>query len=739
MAMDEKIVDKIVRLSREPEHIRNICTSAHIDHGKTTFSDSLIAGAGMMSYESAGKQLVLDFKPDEQARGITIDAANVSMVHDLAGQEYLINLIDTPGHVDFGGDVTRAMRAIDGTILLVDSVESVMPQTETVLRQALKERVRPVLFINKVDRLIRELKLTPDKMQERFLKIITLVNKLISHLAEPEFKDKWQIDVNSGTVAFGSAFHKWALSVPYMKATGLSFKDVIETYSDAAGQEERIKELANKAPLHSVVLSMSIKHHPNPKQAQSYRIPKLWHGELESETGKSLVSCDPNGPVVFVCTKIVIDKNAGEVAAGRLFSGTVKQGQELFLIGAKKQVRAQQVFVYNGPKREQVDELAAGNVIGLVGLRGVFSGETVSSVPDIEPFEAIKHIFEPVVTKAIEAKRPSDLPKLVEVLRQVSKEDPTLVVEINEETGEHLISGMGELHLEVIENRILTEKGVEVKTSTPIVVYREAIAKPSPEFEGKSPNKHNKFYIKVGPMPEAYADVIKRGDIASTMRLKKKEEDVWHKLEAAGMESKTTRRIKDIFNGNMLIDMTRGQVHIGEVIEMVMDAFEDVMKFGPITREPCRNVIAYLMDMKLHEDAIHRGPAQVLPAVRESLRGAMLNAVPMLFEPLQVLQIDAPASYMGAISKLIQNRRGQLLEMTQEGEMITVKAKLPVAETFGLTSDLRSATEGRASFYVVDQLFEKLPFELQEKVSQQIRERKGIKLVEGVAMPSRGE
>jgi elongation factor 2 len=223
------------------------------------------------------------------------------------------------------------------------------------------------------------------------------------------------------------------------------------------------------------------------------------------------------------------------------------------------------------------------------------------------------------------------------------------------------------------------------------------------------------------------------------MRLKKKEEDIWHKLEAAGMESKTTRRIKDIFNGIMLIDMTRGQVHIGEVIEMVMDAFEDVMKFGPITREPCIKAIAYLMDMKLHEDAIHRGPAQVLPAVRESLRGAMLNAGPMLFEPLQVLQIDAPASYMGAISKLIQNRRGQLLEMTQEGEMITVKAKLPVAETFGLTSDLRSATEGRGSFSVIDQLFEKLPFELQEKVSQQIRDRKGIKLVEGVAMPSRGE
>ncbi|MBI2145006.1 elongation factor EF-2 [Candidatus Woesearchaeota archaeon] len=737
--MDDKAVEKIVRLSKDPVHIRNICTSAHIDHGKTTFSDNLIAGAGMMSQETAGRQLVLDFKPDEQARGITIDAANVSMVHNLEGQDYLINLIDTPGHVDFGGDVTRAMRAIDGTILLVDSVESVMPQTETVLRQALRERVRPCLFINKVDRLIRELKLTPEQMQERFLKIITQVNKLISNLAETEYKDKWLVDVNNGSVCFGSAFHRWALSIPYMKASGLSFRDVIETYSDAPGQDERIKALAKKAPLHRVVLNMSIAHHPNPKQAQAYRIPKLWHGDVESEAGKSLVSCDPNGPVVFVCTKIVIDKNAGEVAVGRLFSGTVSQGQDLTLIGGKKPVRAQQVFVSNGPKREQVEEIAAGNVIGLVGLKGVFSGETASSDSGIEPFEAIKHIFEPVVTKAIEAKRPSDLPKLVEVLRQVSKEDPTLVVEINEETGENLISGMGELHLEVIENRIFTEKGVEVKTSQPIVVFRETITKASPEFEGKSPNKHNKFYMKVEPMPAQYSELIKRGEISSTLRLKKKEEEIWSKLEAAGMESKLTRKLKDIFNGNMLFDITKGQVYGGEVIEMVMDAFEDVMKFGPLAREPCVNVVVYLADMKLHEDAIHRGPAQVLPAVRESVRGAMLNGGPVLFEPLQVMQIDAPLDYMGAISKLIQNRRGQLLEMTQEGEMISIKSKLPVAETFGLTSDLRSATEGRGSFSVIDQLFEKLPFELQEKMAGQIRQRKGLKLVEGVAMPSRGE
>lgn len=729
--MAEKMADKILKAMNSPKNIRNICTSAHIDHGKTTFSDNLIAGAGMMSEELAGKALQLDFHADEQERGITIDAANVSMVHEFEGQNYLVNLIDTPGHIDFGGDVTRAMRAIDGTILLVDSVEGVMPQTETVLRQALKERVRPILFINKVDRLIKELKLTPEKMQERLLGVITHVNRLIGEIAEPDYKTKWHVDVNKGTVAFGSAFHNWALSFPFMRATKISFKDIIDAYE--SGEEEKIKELARKAPLHKVVLNIVISHHPDPVAAQAYRIPKIWHGEPESEDGKSLITADPNGPVAFVCTKIVYDKHAGEVAAGRLFSGTVRHGDEVHLILAKKQLRVQQISVYNGAKREAVESACAGNIIGIVGLKGIFSGETVSSTPELEPFEEIKHIFEPVVTKAIEAKNPSDLPKLVEVLRQVNKEDPTVIIQINEETGEHLMSGMGELHLEVIENRIKTEKNVDVQTSPPIVVYRETVTKTSPEVEGKSPNKHNKFYIKVEPLEDSYYQLIKSGEIPS-VRFKKKETEYWQKLEAAGMASKVSRKVRAVFNGNMILDLTRGIVHIGEVIEMVLEAFNDVMTYGPISREPCTKVKVMLMDTKLHEDAIHRGPAQVLPAVRDSIRGAMLNAGLVIYEPMQVLHIEAPANAMGNLSKLVQNRRGQLLDMQQEGASLVVKAKLPVGEMFGLTSDLRSATEGRGHFYVSDQVFEKLPAELQGKVSQNIMSRKGLKLVDGVAM-----
>lgn len=721
--MAEKMVDKILRIMNKPKQIRNICTSAHIDHGKTTFSDNLLAGAGMMSEDLAGKACVLDFHDDEQQRGITIDSASVSMVHMHKGEEYLINLIDTPGHVDFGGDVTRAMRATDGTIVLCCAVEGIMPQTETVLRQALKERVKPVLFINKVDRMIKELQLTPEKMQERFIAIINNLNELISQIAEEGYAEKWKVKVEDGSVAFGSAFHNWALSVPYMKEKGITFKDIIEAYD--SGDEAKIKALAKKAPIHEVILNISIKHHPDPIQAQAYRIPKIWHGDIESKEGQSLIKCDPNGPLAFVITKIVVDPHAGEVCAGRIFSGKIKKGDMVYLNRVKQELRVQQVSVYNGAKRELIEEAVSGNIIGVVGLKGGMPGETVS-VGEMEPFEQIKHLFEPVVTQAIEAKKPSDLPKLIEVLRQVQKEDPTIVIEINDETGEHLMSGMGELHLEVIENRIKTEKGVDVATSPPIVVYRETVQKANPNAaEGKSPNKHNKLYFTVEPLPQEYVKAIKEGKL-KTGRIKKKDKETWEKLQELGMDAKESRNVREIFEGNMLVDATRGIVHIGEIIEMVMDMFEDVMKAGPLAREPCTGVRINLVDCKLHEDAIHRGPAQLYPAVREGIREAMKGAAPIIFEPVQIMQFEAPEQYMGELSKLISNKRGQLLDMKQEVGSVVAKAKMPVAEMFGMTSDLRSATEGRGMHFVVDQNFEKLPEELQAKVIGNIRQRKGL-------------
>ena len=722
--MAEKMVEKVTRLMTKPEFIRNIGVCAHIDHGKTTFSDNLLAGAGMMSEELAGKQLLLDFRQDEQERGITIDSASVSMVHVVEDSEFLVNLIDTPGHVDFGGDVTRAMRAVDGAIVLICASEGPMPQTETVLRQALKERVKPVLFINKTDRLIKELKLTPEQMQQRFIKQIIDINNIIKSIAPDEYKELWQVSIEKGSVAFGSAFHNWAISLPYMKKKGISFKEIIDAYTSS--DEGAVKKLAKRAPLHQVVLDMVTSHHPNPVQAQKYRIPKLWSGDLDSTDGKSLLDSDPEGRTFFVITKVVIDPQAGEISAGRLFSGTMRKGDEVFLNRANMPARVQQVYIYNGAKREIVDNVPAGNIIGVSGLKAGIPGETVSSGGKAEPFEKITHLFDPVITKAIEAKRPSELPKLIEVLRQVQKEDPTITIEINEETGEHLMHGMGELHLEVIENRIIREKGVEIKTSPPIVVYRETITKKSPETEGKSPNKHNKLYFTVEPVDPIIAAGIKEGKIPNG-RFKKKDEQIIKFLrEEAGWDAKTANMVRAECNGNILMDQTRGIVQINEIMEMVLDMFEDVMKAGPLAKEPCINMRVSLMDCSLHEDAIHRGPAQMYPAVREGIRGAIMQAGPVLYEPLQIMRIEVPNEFMGEISKLVSSKRGQLLEMNQEGMITVIKAKLPVGELIGWSNALRSSTGGRGNSSLVDQMFERMPGELQEKIKKQIVSRKGL-------------
>jgi elongation factor 2 len=715
--MAEKV--DFVKLMKTQERIRNIAIAAHIDHGKTTFSDNLLAGAGMLSEETAGKQRALDFHEDEATRGITIDSASVSMLHKVKGEDYLINLIDTPGHVDFGGDVTRAMRAVDGCVILTCAVEGVMPQTETVVRQALKELVKPVLFINKVDRLIKEVKLTPEEMQKKFISIIEHVNRLIEQIAPEGYKEKWKVGVGEGTVAFGSAFHNWALSFEYMQQKGISFKDVIDAY-----EKENYKELAKKAPLHEVVLGMTVQHHPNPKDAQKYRIPKIWHGDSESKIGKDLVNCDVDGEPVFVPTKIVVDKHAGEIAAGRLFSGRIKQGDELKLNQHGTKTRVQQVSVYKGAQRIVLESVSAGNIVGIVGLRDIVAGETVSK-NEMEPFEAITHLFDPVVTKSIEATKAADLPRLIEVLRQVGKEDPSIKVQIDEQTGESLISGMGELHLEIIENRIKTEKGLEVKTSAPIIVYRETVTKESDASEGRSPNKHNSFYIKVEPLEEELYHAIREG-VLPEGRVKKKSQAVTDALTNMGWSSDEIRNVKDIYKGNIFMDETRGEVHIGEVIEMIMDAFEMVMDEGPLAREPCMKMKVTLEDIRLHEDAIHRGPAQVYPAVRDAIKQSMAKAGPAIFEPLQVHVIECPEEFMGTITKLVGSKRGQMLDMGQEGTLSQIKAKLPVAEMIGWSNDLRSATEGRGTSSILEQEFERVPQNLQDDIIRRIRERKGL-------------
>ncbi len=722
MAEKEKMLDKIKRVMKLKGQIRNIGVVAHIDHGKTTCCDSLLAGCGMLSFEKAGEQCFMDTKEVEQERGITVASADVNMVHEFKGKEYLINLIDTPGHVDFGGDVTRAIRAIDGALVLADAAEGVMPQTETVLRQALKERVKPVLFINKSDRLISELRLPPEKIQERFIKIISDVNKLIRDLSPEEFKEEWQVNVKDGSVCFGSAIDKWALSFPVMEETGISFKDIVDAYKEG---EEKLKDFQKKAALHETILDMIVKHLPNPEEAQKYRIKSIWNGELDSDVGKFLLKCDGEGPLVACVSKVIVDPHAGEIAILRIYSGTLKRGDTIYFGSTGQETKAQQIYVWKGQHKYPVENVPPGNIVGVVGLRGVGSGETISSQKDITPFETIKHLFEPVVTKAFEAKDPKDLNKLIQLLKSKSREDPTLFVQINEETGEHLVSGLGELHLEIVEDDLRREDKIEIKTSQPIVVYRESVAKKSDIVEGKSPNKHNRFMFTVEKLPDEIFKMFEEDKLPET-RVKKKDEEIIKKMEEAGLSRDDAKRVKELYKNCVFIENTKGIVHIGEVIEMCLDSFEEVIDAGPVAKEPCMKILVRMTDCKLHEDAIHRGPAQVIPAVRAAIKEGIAMADPILFEPVQTIRIDSPAEYLGSLSKIIQGRRGQLLDMTQEGETVVIKAKIPVSEMFGFTDTLRGETEGRAFWFLVDSKFEKLPKSLQEEVIRNIRARKGL-------------
>ncbi|TMI60041.1 GTP-binding protein, partial [Candidatus Bathyarchaeota archaeon] len=235
----------ILKIVSNKDQIRNLGIIAHVDHGKTTMTDSLLAAAGLLSPNLAGTALAMDFMEEEQKRQMTIKAANVSLLHEKDGTSYVMNLIDTPGHVDFSGRVTRSLRAIDGAVVVVDSVEEVMVQTETVTRQAVEERVRPVLYINKIDRLIKELKLTPEGIMERIGRIIRDFNGLIELYAEPQFREKWKVSFATNTVAMGSAKDRWGFTSDVAKRKGVKFQDVIDAYNN-----NKLEELRTRAPIH---------------------------------------------------------------------------------------------------------------------------------------------------------------------------------------------------------------------------------------------------------------------------------------------------------------------------------------------------------------------------------------------------------------------------------------------------------------------------------------------------------
>jgi elongation factor 2 len=694
-----KQLAQIQQLMRKKEAVRNLGIIAHIDHGKTTLADTLLSGAGLLSPQMAGSARVLDYLEEEQKRKITIKTANISLLYKADADSYIVNLVDTPGHVDFTGKVTRALRVIDGAVVVVDAVEGIMAQTEVVTRQALEERVRPVLFINKVDRLITELQLNSEQIQKKLDQLISGFNDLIELYCETKFKTQWKISPATSNVAFGAALHGWGFTLDIAKRKNVKFQDIINAYNQ--GKHE---QLSKTLPVYKAVFEMVIGSVPNPKQAQAYRIEKIWDGRVDSPIGRSLAACSDDGPAVFCVTNVAAIEG-GCVAAGRVFSGSLRKGDAVHLVDSLAETVVEQVSIDMGSFREAVDYVPAGNLASLTLPLMVKSGETLvdsAHKAGMVPFEGINYVSEPVVTLAVEPKKTNEIPVLLKALEKLTAEDPNLKANTDRQTGEYLLSGMGELHLEIAVNQLKNAYGLMVAVSSPRVVYVESIRKKGAAAFSKSPNKLNSFCVEVEPEDE---DVKKP----------KTEEEV-----IGCILSFDEHR-------NALVDYTGKTEKLPEdVLEALIAGFEFACRAGPLCGEPMRHVKVNLVDLQLSDKAELYSSVEVMHGIGKAIFGSFLTAKPTLLEPVYRTVISVPTELSGECQRILTTRRGAITAFEQKGLIVLINGFIPVAETFGFSKDLRSATSGRAFWQFIFDHWEKLPDKLADKVILEIRGRKGL-------------
>lgn len=786
-------VDQLREIMDNKNNIRNMCVIAHVDHGKSTLTDSLIAAAGIISGEKAGEARFTDTRQDEQDRCITIKSTGVSLFYPLPedqdlpaganGRNFLINLIDSPGHVDFSSEVTAALRVTDGALVVVDCVEGVCVQTETVLRQALGERIKPVLMVNKMDRAFLELQLEQEDCYQSLARTIESANVIMATYEDAMLGDV-QVDPSKGTVAFGSGLHGWAFTLTrfakmyqkkfvgvqigklmqklwgdwYYNATSKKWQ---KASSDEAGtvlkrafcqfvldpiyrlfnsimtnQKPKYTKMLNtlgiklnadekdqqsKAllkivmkkflPAAEALLEMLVLQLPSPVAAQKYRVHNLYTGPLDDECAKAIQNCDPDGPLMLFVSKMVPTSDKGRFYAfGRVFSGTVKTGQKVRILGpnyepGKKQdlfvKPIQRTVIMMGRYVEPVNDIPCGNTVGLVGVDGyLLKSGTLTTHDDAHCIAPMKFSVSPVVRVAVEAKNPADLPKLVEGLKRLCKSDPCVVATV-EESGEHIVAGAGELHLEICLKDLEEEYAqVPLRISDPVVSFRETVTEESSIMcLSKSPNKHNRIYMKANPMSDELSKDIEDGKMTSRDDPKVRGRFL---VDEHGWELNDARRIwcfgPNNEGANLLVDVTKGVQYMIEIKDSCVAAFQWATKEGVLCDENMRACRFDIHDVTLHADSIHRGGGQIIPTCRRVIYASVLTAKPRLQEPVFLVDIQCPENAIGGIYSCLNKRRGHVIAEEQRPgtPLYQVKAYLPVLESFGFTADLRSQTSGQA-------------------------------------------
>ena len=819
-------IEQLREIMDNQSNIRNISVIAHVDHGKSTLTDSLIAKAGIISEKEAGDKRFTDGRTDEKERGITIKSTGVSLYYEFdpnmegKNQKYLINLIDSPGHVDFSSEVTAALRVTDGALVVVDYVEGVCVQTETVMRQALQELIRPVIMINKVDRAFFELKHDSETIYQNFQYVIENANVIISTYQNTELMGDCQVYPESGTVAFGSALQGWGFTLTTFanmyatkfktnrdkllkKLWGDHFYDEkakkwVETSVDSEGNEikrafcsliiepimkllnalgtgkkevylpllEKLKielkgedkDLQGKHLVRKVMqqwinasealLEMIILHLPSPKVAQKYRTQYLYEGSLDDECAKAMMNCDPEGPVMMFISKMVPTQDGSRFYAfGRVFSGKVISGQKVRILGPNYKLgkqedlhlkNIQRVVLMMGQKPEDVIDVPCGNTCALVGVdQCLVKQGTISTSQVACTIRSMKYSVSPVVRVAVNAKNPADLPKLVEGLIKMSKADP-LVQVINTET-EHIIAGCGELHLEICLKDLVEEYAkIDIIKSDPVVPYKETVTTISSQTcFAKSPNKHNKLFVVAEPLKDELVLDIDNGKVNSSDDLKVTARTLIDKYEWDQHDAKKLWVFgPESVGPNILVDQTKAVQYLNEIRDSMESAFQGASKEGVLAEETLRGVRFNILDVELHTDAIHRGGAQIIPTARRVYYAAEMTANPRYQEPVYLVDIATPKDVVNGVYQCFSQRRGVVFseESVQGTPLLTVKAYLPVSESFGFTAHLRSLTSGQAFPQCVFShwdLINQDPCDVKSKaytITMNIRKRNGLKM-----------
>lgn len=811
-------IDEIRKIMYMPDNIRNMSVIAHVDHGKSTLTDSLIARAGIISTKSAGDERYMDTREDEKERGITIKSTGVSLYFNYNDSGFLFNLIDSPGHVDFSSEVTAALRVTDGALVVVDCIEGVCVQTETVLRQAMQEKIRPVLMVNKVDRAILELQLDGEAMYKNFDRVIQKVNVIVSAYAQADMGDV-ELDPSIGNIAFGSGKDCWGFTLKifadlYAKKFGIASEKMMkklwgDNYFDAKNKKWRTeecdqdgnplkrafvmfimdpivkvsracvemnneaidkllvtcnvtltseeRELQGKKLLKVImqkwidasdaILEMMVVHLPSPRVAQKYRYKYLYEGPEDDACAQGMKNCDVDAPLMMYVSKMVPTSDKGRFYAfGRVFSGKIAIGQKVRIMGPgyehgkKKDLfekTVQRTVLMMGRKTEFVPDVPCGNTCALVGIDQYLTKTgTISDSPEAHNIRVMKYSVSPVVRVAVKPKNMADLPKLIAGMQRLSKSDPLVLCINDTETGENIVAGSGELHVEICINDLVNEYcQIEIVRSDPIVSYRETVNELSATAMAKSSNNHNRLYVTAEPIAEEFSVAIEGGEVPMRdlkERLKVLHEKFdWDKVEAG----KIWAFGPDGEGPNVMVDATQGCQFMHEIKEHMISGFELVTKSGALCEEAMRGVRFNVVDTYLHNDSIHRGAGQIMPATRKTLLAAELMAKPTLQEPIFLVEITAPSDVVSGIYEVMMARRGNVIEEVQvEGTpLVIMKAFLPVSESFGFTGFLREKTGGKAFPNCVFDHWEVIPGDVDKADSKinklvcDIRKRKGLK------------